>query len=73
MVVLKFWNPRRSCDSRWTPGSMRTSPRGELLMAGLPYMLLVVFVLVLGSRRKGRSRAWTRRLMPDFLPRSATV
>jgi lactate permease len=76
-LVLKFWKPKtilRLEGDRPVSVAVRQHSGGELFMAWLPYLLLVVFVLVLGEPKiKASVDAWTNSLMPAFLPRNATV
>jgi lactate permease len=77
VLVLKFWKPKtilRLDGDRPVTARLTHHTGGELFMAWLPYLLLVVFVLVLGEPRiKAAVDAWTNSLMPAFLPRNATV
>jgi L-lactate permease len=42
---------------------------GEIFMAWVPYLLLVVFVLAWGEPSiKGAIDRWTHSLLPSFLP-----
>ncbi|MEO8074787.1 MAG: lactate permease LctP family transporter, partial [Acidobacteriota bacterium] len=77
VLVLKFWKPpsimRLEGD---TPVAVATKPHSgrELLLAWLPYILLVIFVLVWGNADVKRAiNQWTNSLLPGFLPRSPTV
>jgi lactate permease len=76
-LVLKFWKPKtilRLEGDRPVSIAVQKHSAGALFMAWLPYLLLVVFVLVLGEPRiKASVDAWTSSLMPAFLPRNATV
>jgi lactate permease len=77
VLVLKFWKPKtilRLEGDRPVTARLTHHSGGELFMAWLPYLLLVVFVLVLGEPKiKAAVDAWTNSLMPAFLPRNATV
>jgi lactate permease len=76
-LVLKFWKPKtilRLEGDRPVTLAAKQHSGGEVFMAWLPYLLLVVFVLVFGEPRiKAAVDAWTNSLLPAFLPRSATV
>jgi lactate permease len=77
VLVLKFWKPKsilRLEGDRPVSLAVRQHTGGELFLAWLPYLLLVVFVLVLGEPRvKAAVDAWTNSLMPAFLPRNPGV
>ena len=75
VVVVKFWKPktimRLESDAPVTVALTKHSP-GELFMAWMPYLLLVVFVLVWGQPAiKARLDTFTNGLLPSFLPRAA--
>ncbi|MFN8062884.1 MAG: lactate permease LctP family transporter [Vicinamibacterales bacterium] len=77
VVVLKAWKPKTimRLEGDHPAG---TAPRrhdgGEIVKAWVPYLLLVVFVLVVGEPSiKGRIDAWTNGLLPAWLPRSGNV
>jgi lactate permease len=77
VLVLKLWKPktimRLDGDAPVTAAARPHSP-GELVMAWLPYILLVVFVLVWGDADIKRAiNQWTNSLLPGSLPRSPTV
>ena len=69
VLVLKLWKPREIMrldgDQPITAAKHRHTP-GQVVMAWLPYMLLVVAVLTLGEPSiKGKVNAWTDQFMPD--------
>ena len=72
VVVLKVWKPktilRLEGDTPITATVKRHSP-GEMFMAWVPYLLLVVFVLAWGEPQiKAAIDRWTHSLLPSFLP-----
>ena len=76
VVVLKLWRPanivRLEGDQ---PASITMSKHtaGEIFMAWMPYLLLVVFVLAWGEPAiKGALDQWTDSVMPTFLRNGAT-
>jgi lactate permease len=77
VVVLKVWKPRnifRFEEERSTTPAAKHHSGGEMLMAWLPYLLLVAFVLLWGDAPiKLRLDRFTNGLLPDFLPRNATA
>jgi lactate permease len=77
VLVMKFWKPRSILRLEGdTPASvaMKPHPAGELFMAWVPYLLLVVFVLLWGEPHvKLAIDRWTHDLMPSFLPKNATA
>lgn len=77
VLVLKFWKPKtilRLEGDRPVEVAAKRHSGGELFSAWLPYILLVAFVLAWGEPSvKGAIDRWTSGLMPDLLPRSATV
>jgi lactate permease len=77
VVVLKVWTPktimRLEGDKPVTAAMQRHSP-GEILMAWMPYLLLVVFVLIWGEPEiKAAINAWTDSLLPASVPQHATL
>src|ERR671912_2077245 len=77
VVVLKVWKPktimRLEGDKPVEAAVQRHSP-GELFMAWLPYILLVIFVLLWGEADiKARINAWTDSLLPASIPQHATL
>ena len=77
VAVLKLWKPknilRLEGDKPVSVSLARHTPR-EIVMAWMPYLLLVVFVLAWGEPEiKGALDRWTDSLMPASLPNSATV
>src|SRR4029453_1906467 len=72
-----FWKPptvfRLEGEEREAPPSHGHST-GEIVLAWLPYILLVVFVLTWGEAAIKRAiDVFTNGLMPAVLPRSPTV
>jgi lactate permease len=77
VAVLKLWRPktimRLEGDTPIVP-AMRKHTGGEILLAWLPYLLLVVFVLAWGEPSiKASIDAWTNSLLPDSSMKNATV
>ncbi|MEQ1758581.1 MAG: lactate permease LctP family transporter [Vicinamibacterales bacterium] len=73
-LVLKFWKPG-SIMRHDTPQNVQVVTYGpyETVMAWMPYLLLVVFVLAWGEPSiKGALDRWTDGLMPSFLPKAPT-
>jgi lactate permease len=69
VLVLKLWKPkeimRLEGDKPITISLTKNSP-GQVFMAWLPYMLLVVAVLTFGEPKiKARINAWTDGFLPD--------
>jgi lactate permease len=69
VLVLKLWKPkeimRLEGDKPITVAATKHSA-GNVLMAWLPYMLLVVAVLTFGEPEiKGKINAWTDTFLPD--------
>src|SRR4029079_15702673 len=77
VLVLKLWKPKtimRLEGDQPATLAVKQHSAGELVMAWLPYILLVVFVLVWGDADVKRAiNRWTHSLLPGFLPRSQTV
>ena len=77
VVVLKVWKPKtilRLDGDKPAAATMQPHSGRDMLVAWLPYMLLVAFVLVWGDPRiKPEINKWTNSLLPDFLPRSQTI
>jgi lactate permease len=76
VVVLKAWKPktimRLEGDQPITVAAKRHSG-GEIFMAWLPYLMLVVFVLAWGEASiKLAIDTWTNGVMPSFLPKAPT-
>jgi L-lactate permease len=75
VLVLKFWKPANVLRLETDKPVAAVAPReaahgGEMFMAWVPYLLLVVFVLLWATRRSRRSiDRWTDSLMPAFLPK----
>ena len=77
VAVLKLWTPktimRLEGDKPVTAVFQKHAP-GELFMAWLPYLLLVVFVLIWGEAEiKAAINAWTDSLLPASIPQHATL
>ncbi len=77
VLVLKFWKPKTIFRLE---GDIPVSTvkhghsAGEVLVAWLPYMLLVVFVLTWGEVAvKAAINAWTNTLWPCWLPMSSAA
>ncbi len=73
VLVLKFWKPKnlltRLEGDRPPSLTMRTHTPGEVFMAWMPYLLLVIFVLVWGDATvKIAINRWTDSLMPGVIP-----
>jgi len=69
ILVLKLWKPKQIMrlegDKHVSAVKEKHSP-GQVFMAWLPYMLLVIAVLVLGEPSiKARVNTWTDGFMPD--------
>ena len=76
VAVLKLWKPasimRLEGDAPVTHAALKHSGR-EILLAWLPYMLLVVFVLAWGEPAvKASIDRWTHSVMPSWLPQAPT-
>ncbi len=76
VAVLKLWRPktimRLDSDGPVTV-AIKRHPGGEVFMAWLPYLLLVVFVLAWGEPSvKGIIDRWTSGLLPAWLPKAPT-
>ncbi len=72
VLVLKFWKPktilRLEGDKPVAAAPKRHTP-GEMFVAWLPYLLLVVFVLVWGEPAvKVAINRFTDSLLPAFVP-----
>jgi lactate permease len=79
VFVLKLWKPRTTMrfDGE-APLSTSAKPKrhsaGEVFMAWVPYLLLVVFVLFFGEPSiKGAIDRWTDSIMPAFMPNHETI
>ena len=77
VAVLKLWKPktilRLEGDKPVSVTTKRHSP-SELLMAWMPYLLLVVFVLAWGEPDiKAAIDRWTNSLLPSLLPVNPNV
>ena len=80
VVVLKAWKPKKTMqgDADATLGAAPLRPKhhppGEVFMAWVPYLMLVVFVLVFGEPSvKAALDRWTDSLMPALLPNHPTI
>jgi lactate permease len=77
VLVLKLWTPKnimRLEGDKPVTVAARKHSGGEIFVAWLPYMLLVVFVLVWGEPDvKLAMNQWTDSLLPAFLQQSPTV
>jgi lactate permease len=76
VAVLKLWKPasimRLDGDAPVSQTAMKHSGR-DMLLAWLPYMLLVVFVLAWGEPAiKAAIDRWTHSVMPSWLPQAPT-
>ena len=73
-VVLKYWKPR-SIMRHDAPEVAQATPTygpAETVMAWMPYLLLVAFVLAWGEPSiKGALDRWTDGLMPSFVPKAS--
>jgi lactate permease len=74
VAVLKLWKPRTILrlegDKPATLETHKYTP-GQIFVAWLPYLLLVIFVLVWGEPSIKRSlNQFTNGLMPGFLPKN---
>jgi lactate permease len=74
VAVLKLWKPSsimRLATDKPITAAAKIHSGAEMLMAWLPYLLLVVCVLVLGEPAiKAAVDRWTNGLLPSFLPRN---
>jgi lactate permease len=77
VLVLKFWKPRtifRFEGEKPASTIPHGHSAGEMLLAWMPYMLLVAFVLAWGEVTvKLRLDRFSNGLLPSFLPRNATA
>jgi lactate permease len=77
VAVLKLWKPRTIMrlegDKEITAAPKQYSP-GQIFMAWVPYLMLVVFVLIWGEPDvKAAINAWTDSLLPAAIPQHATL
>jgi lactate permease len=76
VAVLKLWKPKtimRLEGDQPISLTLKKHTGGEIFMAWMPYLLLVVFVLVWGEPSiKAQIDAFTNGIMPGFLPKAAT-
>ncbi|MGE0446954.1 MAG: L-lactate permease, partial [Vicinamibacterales bacterium] len=72
--VLKYWTPAAIMRHETPPTERKAACQpGDVVMAWMPYLLLVVFVLAWGEPSiKGAIDRWTDGLMPSFVPRAPT-
>ena len=77
VAVMKLWKPKtimRLDGEHAATTAMKKHSGQELVMAWLPYALLVVFVLAWGEpSTKAAIDRWTNGLLPAFLPTNANV
>ena len=77
VLVLKFWKPRTIFRLEGDTPATATAhghSTGQVIVAWLPYMLLVIFVLTWGEVVVKRAiDTFTNGLLPSFLARSPTV
>jgi lactate permease len=74
-LVLKLWKPRSIMrhDVNQTAAVRAAYAPFEVVMAWMPYLLLVVFVLAWGEPTvKSALDRWTDALIPSFLPKAPT-
>jgi lactate permease len=75
VAVLKLWRPRTIMRLEGDTEASRTVKKHsgrDIVMAWLPYLLLVVFVLAWGEPTvKLAIDTWTNGIMPTFLPKAA--
>ncbi len=75
VAVLKLWKPKnimRLDDDGPVTVAMKRHPAGEVFVAWLPYLLLVIFVLAWGAPSiKAVIDRWTNGLLPAWLPKNA--
>jgi lactate permease len=76
VAVLKLWKPARIMRLETDhdgAAALKKHPGGEIIMAWLPYLLLVAFVLPWGEPSiKAAIDRWTHGLLPSFMPTNAT-
>jgi lactate permease len=76
VAVLKLWKPKnimRLEGDQPVTAAARRHTGGEIFMAWMPYLLLVVFVLAWGEPAiKLAIDTWTNGVMPSFLPKAPT-
>jgi lactate permease len=72
VLVLKFWKPKTILRLEGDkPASLILTPHtpGALIMAWVPYLFLVVFVLLWGDADiKLKLNTWTHSLLPSWIP-----
>ena len=77
VAMLKLWKPKqimRLEGDQPVRGALHTHSAGEIFVAWLPYLLLVVFVLAWGEPAvKNAIDARTHAWLPSSLPKSPTV
>lgn len=76
VAVLKLWKPKtimRLEGDQPISLTLKKHTGGEIFMAWMPYLLLVVFVLIWGEPDiKAKIDAFTNGIMPGFLPKAPT-
>jgi lactate permease len=77
LLVMKFWKPGRVFRLDGDAPASATAHNwttGQVIVAWLPYLLLVIFVLTWGGVTVKRAiDTFTNGLLPPFLPKSPTV
>jgi lactate permease len=80
VIVLKAWKPKATMrqEDDASLGAAPAKPKhhtaGEVFMAWVPYLMLVLFVLVFGEPSvKAALDRWTDSIMPAFLPNHPTI
>ena len=77
VAVLKLWKPKnimRLDEDGPVTVAMKRHPAGEVFIAWLPYLLLVIFVLAWGAPSiKAAIDRWTNGLLPAWLPANAGI
>src|SRR5207237_5699326 len=77
VLVLKLWKPPTTfhlAGETPTPATPHRHASGDVLVAWMPYLLLVAFVLVWGHVPVKRAiDQFTNGLLPSFLPKNATA
>jgi lactate permease len=76
VAVLKLWKPKRImrlATDHGTTAVMKQHPGREVILAWMPYLLLVVFVLAWGQPSiKSAIDRGTHGLLPSFMPTNAS-
>jgi lactate permease len=77
VLVLRFWKPKtifRFADEQAATLTTHSHTGGEIFVAWMPYLLLVVFVLAWGQPAVAlRLNQFTNGLLPSWLPRAAAL